>query len=39
MTSVAEPLESVLIIIADVDRTTAAGARVRALTKWAEEGE
>ena len=39
MTSVAEPLESVLISIADMDRTAAAGARVRARVKWAEEGE
>ena len=39
MTSVAEPLESVLISIADMDRTTAAGARVRVRVKLAEEGE
>ena len=39
MTSVAEPLESVLINIADMDRTAAAGARVRARVMWAEEGE
>ena len=39
MASVAEPLESVLIGIADMDRTAAAGARFRARTKWAEEGE
>ena len=39
MTSVAEPLESVLIGIADMDRTAAAGARVQARVKWAEEGE
>ena len=35
----AEPLESVLISIADMDRSAAAGARVRARVKWAEEGE
>ena len=28
-----------LISIADMDRTAAAGARVRARTMWAEEGE
>ena len=39
MTSVAELVESVLISIADMDRTAAAGARVRARVKWAEEGE
>ena len=39
MTSVVEPLESVLISIADMDRTAAAGVRVRARVKWAEEGE
>ena len=39
MTSVAEPLESVHISIADMDRTAAAGARVRARAKWAEEEE
>ena len=39
MTSVAEPLESVLLSIADMDRAAAAGARVRARTRWAEEGE
>ena len=39
MTSVAEPLESALISIADMDRTSAAGARLRARVKWAEEGE
>ena len=39
MTSVAEPIESVLISIADMDRTAAGGARVRARTKWPEEGE
>ena len=39
MTSVAEPLESVLLSIADMNRTAAVGARVRARAKWAEEGE
>ena len=39
MSSVAEPLESVLLSIADMNRTAAKGARVRAREKWAEEGE
>ena len=39
MTSVAEPLESVLLSIADMNKTAAKGARVRARVKWAEEGE
>ena len=39
MSSVAEPLESVLLSIADMNRTAAEGARVRARAKWAEEGE
>ena len=39
MTSVAEPLESILLSIADMNRTAAVGARVRARAKWAEEGE
>ena len=39
MTSVVEPLESVLLSIADMNRTAAVGARVRARAKWAEEGE
>ena len=39
MTSVAGPLESVLLSIADMNRTAAVGARVRARAKWAEEGE
>ena len=39
MTSVAEPLESVLLSIADMNKTAAKGSRVRARVKWAEEGE
>ena len=39
MTSLAEPVESVLIGIAVMDRPAAAGARVQARVKWAEEGE
>ena len=39
MSSVAEPLESVLLSIADMNRTAAEGARVRARAKWAEERE
>ena len=39
MTSVAETLESVLLSIADMNRTATVGARVRARAKWAEEGE
>ena len=38
MTSVAEPLESVLLSIADLNKTAAKGARVRARVKWAKEG-
>ena len=39
MTFVAEPLESVLLSIADINRTAAVGAHVRARAKWTEEGE
>ena len=39
MSSVAEPLESVLLSIAGMNKTAAEGARVRARAKWAEEGE
>ena len=39
MTSVAEPLETVLLSIADMNRIAAVGSRVRARAKWAEEGE
>ena len=39
MSSVVEPLESVLLSIADMNRIVAVGARVRARAKWAEDGE
>ena len=39
MPSVAEPLESVLHSIANMNRSAAVGTRVRARPKWAEEGE
>ena len=39
MTSVAEPLESVLLSKEDMNRTATVCARVRARAKWAEEGE
>ena len=39
MSSVAETLESVLLSVADMNKTAAEGARVRARAKWAEERE
>ena len=39
MTSVAEPLESVLMSIEDMNKTACKGVRLRARVKWAEEEE
>ena len=39
MSSVAEPLESVLLSIADMNRNAAERARVRVRAKWVDEGE